>query len=145
MIDKDEEYYREFTLNSKKFDDFYQDDDQEDFLMLLGFSFRDNISSSLQAVGVSWNGDLHIHMSTKKLEEVIECEEFIQYLEENKTLDELIEHYIKFNRRSTSNRLDELCAEYKLIKEAQNDYKELHRELSQNGIREVSDKKKNKL
>jgi hypothetical protein len=145
MIDKDEEYYREFTLNSKKFDDFYQDDGQEDFLMLLGASFQNNISHNIRTKGVSWNGDWHISISTNKIDEISECEEFFKYLTDNKILDGLIDHYVEFYRRSASKRFDEVCVEYKSIKKAQNDYKELNRELPQNGIREVSNKKKNKL
>lgn len=145
MIDKDEKYYRKFTLNSKKFNDFYQDDGQEDFLMLLGNSFRNNISDNIRTLGVSWNGDWHISISTNKLDEIVEFQEFIQYLDQNKILDSLIDHYIEFYRRSATNRFDEIYREYQLSKKIENDFKELNRELTKYEISKMSGNKKNKL
>lgn len=132
----DDEYYydRDFKLNSKKFNDFYQEDGQEDFLMLLGKSIRDNISNKIQIGGVSWEGDWHLSIRTATFNEVAKLDEFIQYVEQNKILDSLIEHYIKFYRRSSVERFDELFCEFKSFQAIKKNYQELNKELPQHGI-----------
>jgi hypothetical protein len=144
MIDEPYEFYQRFKLNSQKFNDFEQDDDNEDFIYLFGLSMRNNISKNISTFGISWNGDWNISVSTTSVDELNEVRDFLKYIEENKILNCLIQHYIEFNRLSAIKKFDEVCQEYKLNQKIKNDYQELNKELTRYGTAN-SVNKKNKI
>lgn len=131
MINYDEEsFYREFTLKSKNFVDF-EDDQEDDFVMLFGNFLQKNISHEIHYGGINWKNEWYISIDTNKIEELTTLSEFIEYINENNQLGNLVSHYINFKRISFCTKLNDIYADYQLIKQTKLNYQELSREIPQ--------------